>query len=170
MIEMADEEFFEAPTFEEVNSKIQAKFGGKVTFKTSTKKNVKAINEKRRIFMSTDRETIFDLCKYLHDVLNFEQCTTVCAVDYIDYVQIVYFITNYFTGIMVEITVDIPNDDLHIPSVALIWEGANWHERETYELFGVIFDGHPKLKRLLTPQDYEFYPFRKSYKLRGAEE
>ena len=169
-MKMADEEFFEAPTFEEVNSKIQAKFGGKVTFKTSTKKNVKAINEKRRIFMSTDRETIFDLCTYLHDVLNFEQCTTVCAVEYIDYVQIVYFITNYFTGIMVEITVDIPNDDLHIPSVALIWEGANWHERETYELFGVIFDGHPKLKRLLTPQDYEFYPDRKSDKLRGAEE
>ena len=119
---MADEEFFEAPTFEEVNSKIQAQFGGKVTFRTSEKKNVKAINEKRRIFMSTDRETIHELCTYLHDVLNFEQCTTVCAVDYIDYVQIVYFITNYFTGIMVEITVDIPNDDLHIPSVALIWE------------------------------------------------
>ena len=69
---MAHEEFFEAPTFEEVNSKIQAKFGAKVTFKTSSKKNIKAINEKRRIFMSTDRETIYDLCKYLHDVLNFE--------------------------------------------------------------------------------------------------
>ena len=166
---MAEEEFYEAPTFEEVNSKIKAKFGDKVTFRTSSKKNVKSINEKRRIFLSTDKGTIHELCQYIHDVLNFEQCTTVCAVDYVEYVQVVYFITNYYTGIMIEITVDITDDDLTIPSVALIWEGANWHERETYELFGIKFIGHPKLERLLTPQDYEFYPFRKSYKLRGSE-
>ena len=110
-----------------------------------------------------------ELLNVIHDVLNFEQATSVCAVDYIDRVQIVYHLTNYFTGIVIEITVDLPADDLHVPSVALIWEGANWHERETYELFGVIFDGHPKLERLLTPQSYEFYPFRKSYKLRGSE-
>ena len=163
------EEMIQAPTFDEVNSKIAAKFGDKVTFRTSDKKNVKAINEKRRVFLTTDRDTIFELCTYIHDVLNFEQATSVCAVDYIDHLQIVYHLTNYFTGCVIEITVDIPDGDLHIPSVAPIWEGANWHERETYELFGVIFDGHPKLERLLTPTSYEFYPFRKSYKLRGSE-
>jgi len=163
------EEMIEKPTYEEINSMISGKFGDKVVFRTSTKKNVKAINEHRRVFLSTDRDTIFDLCKFIHDVLNFEQATSVCAVDYIDHLQIVYHLTNYMNGIVIEITVDIPADDLHIPSVALIWEGANWHERETYELFGVIFDGHPKLERLLTPTSYEFYPFRKSYKLRGSE-
>ena len=163
------EEMIQAPSYEDVNKLISEKFGDKVVFRTSTKKNVKAINEKRRIFLSTDRETIFELCTFIHDVLNFEQATSVCAVDYIDRVQIVYHLTNYFTGIVIEITVDLPADDLHIPSVALIWEGANWHERETYELFGVIFDGHPKLERLLTPQSYEFFPFRKSYKLRESE-
>ncbi len=163
------EELIQAPSYEDVNKLISEKFGDKVVFRTSTKKNVKAINETRRIFLSTDRETIFELCTFIHDVLNFEQATSVCAVDYIDRVQIVYHLTNYFTGIVIEITVDLPADDLHVPSVALIWEGANWHERETYELFGVIFDGHPKLERLLTPQSYEFYPFRKSYKLRGSE-
>ncbi len=163
------EEMIQAPSYEDVNKLISEKFGEKVVFRTSTKKNVKAINEKRRIFLSTDRDTILELCTYIHDVLNFEQATSVCAVDYIDRVQIVYHLTNYFTGIVIEITVDLPADDLHIPSVALIWEGANWHERETYELFGVIFDGHPKLERLLTPQSYEFFPFRKSYKLRGSE-
>lgn len=163
------EELIQAPSYEDVNKLISEKFGEKVVFRTSTKKNVRAINEKRRIFLSTDRDTILELCTYIHDVLNFEQATSVCAVDYIDRVQIVYHLTNYFTGIVIEITVDLPADDLHIPSVALIWEGANWHERETYELFGVIFDGHPKLERLLTPQSYEFFPFRKSYKLRGSE-
>ena len=83
--------------------------------------------------------------------------------------QVVYFITNYFSSITIEIRVDVPNDDLHVPTVALVWQGANWHERETYELFGIIFDGHPKLERLLTPSSYEFFPFRKSYKLRGQE-
>ena len=162
-------DFIEAPSIDEVRNSISGKFGDKVVFRTPTKKNVKAINENRRLYMSTDRDTIQDLARLLHDNLNFEQATSVCAVDYIDYVQVVYHITNYFTGMMVEITVDLPNDDLHIPTVALIWEGANWHERETYELFGVIFDGHPKLQRLLTPTSYEFYPFRKSYKLRGSE-
>lgn len=169
MSDFMEAEFIQEPSFEEVNEKIKTTFGNKVAFSTSTKKNVRAINEKRRIFMSTDRDTIFELCKYIHDVLNFEQATSVCAVDYIDHIQIVYHLTNYFTGIMIEISVDIPSENPHLSSISSIWEGANWHERETYELFGVIFDGHPKLERLLTSKDYEFYPFRKSYKLRGAE-
>ncbi|MCQ2055999.1 MAG: NADH-quinone oxidoreductase subunit C [archaeon] len=169
MSDFMENELIQGPSFEEVNEKIRSEFGDKVTFKVPTKKNIRAINEKRRVFISTDRETIFELCKYIHDTLNFEQATSVCAVDYVDHIQIVYHLTNYFTGIMIEISVNIPNEDLHIPSVSSIWEGANWHERETYELFGVIFDGHPKLERLLTSKDYEFYPFRKSYKLRGAK-
>jgi NADH-quinone oxidoreductase subunit C len=166
---MADDQPIEAPSYDDVLSLIKGKFGDKVKFRTSTKKNIQAINEKRRIFLTTDRDTIYDLCLYLHDKLNFEQATSVCGVDYVDHLQVVYHITNYFTAIMVEIEVDVPNDDPHIHTVATIWEGANWHERETYELFGIIFDGHPKLERLLTPSSYEFYPFRKSYKLRGQE-
>ncbi|MCL2890909.1 MAG: NADH-quinone oxidoreductase subunit C, partial [Methanomassiliicoccaceae archaeon] len=88
---------------------------------------------------------------------------------WVDHMQVVYHLSNYYNGVMIEINVDVPNDDPHIDSVALIWEGADWHERETYELFGIIFDGHPKLERLLTPQNYEFFPFKKSYKLRGQQ-
>lgn len=158
-----------SPSYDDVNSLITGKFESKVKFRLSNKKNVQSINEKRRIFLSTDRDTIFELCTYLHDKLNFEQATSVGAVDWVDHMQVVYHITNYFTGMVVEIEVDVPNEDPHIPSVSSIWGGANWHERETYELFGIIFDGHPKLERLLTPTSYEFYPFRKSYKLRGQE-
>lgn len=166
---MADINAVEAPSYEDTISSLEAKFGDKLTFKTSTKKNDRANNQKRRIFVSTSRDTIYELCEYLHDNLNYEQATSVCGVDWVDHLQVVYHITNYFTGIMVEIEVDVPNDDPHIASVTPVWGGANWHERETYELFGIIFDGHPKLERLLTPQSYEFYPFRKSYKLRGQE-
>ena len=166
---MADETMIEKPSYDDVISLISSKFGSKVSFQQSTKKNIKSINEKRRIFMTADREIIQDLAYFLRDKLNFEHCSAIAGVDWVDHMQTVYFITNYFSSITIEIKVDIPNDDLHVPSVAPVWQGANWHERETYELFGIIFDGHPKLERLLTPKSYEFYPFRKSYKLRGQE-
>ena len=166
---MADDTMIENPSYDDVISLIKSKFGDKVSFMESTKKNIKSINEKRRIFMTADREIIQDLAYFLRDKLNFEHTSAVVGVDWVDHMQVVYFITNYFNSIVIEIRVDVPNDDLHVPSVAPVWQGANWHERETYELFGIIFDGHPKLERLLTPSSYEFFPFRKSYKLRGQE-
>ena len=152
-------EFIEAPSVEQIAAAMEREFSNAVVKRTA----------KRRVYISCDRGSIRPLCRYLHDVLNFEQASSVCGVDYVEHMQVVYHLSNYFTGTIVEITVDVPNDDPHVDSVALIWEGADWHERETYELFGIIFDGHPKLERLLTPQNYEFFPFRKSYKLRGQE-
>ena len=154
------EGFIEAPTTEQIASLVESKFSGKVTVRKTAV---------RRVYLTCEREVIHELCEYVHDVLNFEQASSVCGVDWVDHMQVVYHLSNYFNGVMIEINVDVPNEDPHIDSVALIWEGADWHERETYELFGIIFDGHPKLERLLTPQNYEFFPFRKSYKLRGQE-
>jgi len=154
------EGFIEAPTTDQIASLVESKFSGKVTVRKTAV---------RRVYLSCERKALRELCVYVHDVLNFEQASSVCGVDWVDHMQVVYHLSNYFNGVMIEITADVPNDDPHIDSVALIWEGADWHERETYELFGIIFDGHPKLERLLTPQNYEFFPFRKSYKLRGQE-
>ncbi len=125
--------------------------------------------EARRVYAKLPREQLKEVCTYIHDNLSFEHCTTVMGVDYVDHLSTVYLLTNYWNGVMIELTTDIPCDDLHIESVTPIWEGANWHERETWELFGIVFDNHPRLERLLTPDTYEFHPFRKSYKLRGQE-
>ena len=54
-------------------------------------------------------------------------------------------------------------DDPHLPSVADVWPTADWHEREAYDLFGIVFDGHPNLERILCPDDWEGYPLRKDY-------
>jgi NADH-quinone oxidoreductase subunit C len=60
-------------------------------------------------------------------------------------------------------------EDAHVDSVTGVWRTANWHERETYDLFGVIFDGHPDLRRILLPEDWQGYALRKDFPLRGYE-
>ena len=69
----------------------------------------------------------------------------------------------------VRVKVLLNEDDMHVQSVTSIWRTANWHERETFDLFGVIFDGHPDLRRILLPEDWQGYALRKDFPLRGYE-
>ena len=125
--------------------------------------------EPRRVYAKVDKDSIHDVCLYARDNLAFEHVSSIMGNDMIKYMEVIYHLTNYFSGVIIELTVELPAENLRIRTTADIWEGGNWHERETYELFGIVFEGHPKLERLLTPDTYEFYPFRKSYKLRGQE-
>lgn len=61
------------------------------------------------------------------------------------------------------ITIKVDRDDPRIPSVAHVWATADWHEREAYDLMGIVFDGHPDLRRILCPDDWEGFPLRKDY-------
>ncbi len=62
-----------------------------------------------------------------------------------------------------EVRIETPRDNSVIPSVAHLWRTADWHEREAYDLFGVTFEGHPDLRRMLLPDDWEGHPLRKDY-------
>jgi NADH-quinone oxidoreductase subunit C len=65
--------------------------------------------------------------------------------------------------------VRLSEDDPKVHTVSQIWRTADWHERETYDLFGVIFENHPDLRRILLPSDFDGYALRKDYPLRGYE-
>lgn len=77
------------------------------------------------------------------------------------------FSTTKFHRVRLKVLVN--EDDAHVPSVTGVWRTANWHERETYDLFGVIFDNHPDLRRILLPDDWQGHALRKDFPLRGYE-
>jgi NADH-quinone oxidoreductase subunit C len=77
------------------------------------------------------------------------------------------FSTEHYQRLRLKVVLD--EEDLHVPSVTGVWRTANWHERETYDLFGVIFDGHPDLRRILLPEDWQGHALRKDFPLRGYE-
>jgi NADH-quinone oxidoreductase subunit C len=69
----------------------------------------------------------------------------------------------------VRLKVRLNDNDVHVPTVTGVWRTANWHERETFDLFGIVFDGHPDLRRILLPDDWQGYALRKDFPLRGYE-
>jgi NADH-quinone oxidoreductase subunit C len=119
------------------------------------------------------REHLVELCRALRDdpALRFELCSSVSGVDYGPEVgqrlHAVYHLTSmtYRRRIRLEVAVDV--NDAHVPSVVEVYPTADWHERETWDMFGIVFDGHPSLTRILMPDDWDGHPQRKDYPLGG---
>ena len=77
--------------------------------------------------------------------------------------QSIYTLHSTKTKKSLRIKVTVPKDNPMIPTVSHIWSGANWYEREAYDMMGIIYTGHPDLKRILNPENWEGYPLRKDY-------
>lgn len=78
---------------------------------------------------------------------------------------VVYHLHSMQLNHKVTLKVVVPVDDPHVPTVEKVWRTADWHEREAYDLIGVVFDGHRDLRRILLPYDWEGYPLRKDYEV-----
>lgn len=97
----------------------------------------------------------------------FDVLMDLSAVDYLTpsvYTKIIYFLHNSSTYERVRVCTTIVRDET-IPSVTALWEGANWYERELYDMFGVLFENHPDLSRILMPDDWIGHPMRRDYPL-----
>lgn len=120
--------------------------------------------------VETDKDHIIEVLEFLKkdDELQFIFLTDITAVHYPDLdlsIAVVYHLHSFVNNIRIRIKVYIAGKDPQIPSATVLWNGANWMERETYDLFGVDFLGHPDLRRILNVDDMEVFPMRKEYPL-----
>ncbi|MBX7071785.1 MAG: NADH-quinone oxidoreductase subunit C [Pirellulales bacterium] len=122
------------------------------------------------------RDSLLAAMRFLRDQRGFDLLVDVTCVDYLNYRDatdrfgLVYLLTNTTTNERVTIRVFVNEPDLTVPSVVPLWEGANWMEREVYDMFGIRFAGHPDLRRILMPEEFTAYPLRKDYPLQGRGE
>ena len=131
----------------------------------------KVVVDRGELTLHVKREKLVEVCMVLRDKLRFEMCLGVNGVHYPDQsgreLHAVYPLLSITHNRRMRIEVSCPDSDPHIPSVVEVWAGNNWHERETYDMFGIIFDGHPALTRILMPDDWQGHPQRKDYALNG---
>ncbi len=121
-------------------------------------------------------ERIFEVLKCLRDLGGFDMLVDLTCVDELEYpnatdrFRVVYCLLNTATGerLIVLTYVNDPNPTL--PSAYPLWKGADWLEREVFDMFGSRFTGHPDLRRILMPEEFTEYPLRKDYPLRGRGE
>jgi NADH-quinone oxidoreductase subunit C len=119
------------------------------------------------------REHLVGLCRTLRDdpALRFELCSSVSGVDYLGTptrLHAVYHLTSMTYRRLLRLEVSVTAEDPHVPSVTQVYPTADWHERETWDMYGIVFDGHPALTRILMPDDWEGFPQRKDYPLGGV--
>ena len=116
---------------------------------------------------------LVDVAKILRDQLRFEMCVGINGIHFPEEtsreLHAVYSLLSITRNQRIRLEVCVSEKGPHIPSVVGVWAGANWHERETYDMFGIIFDNHPGLTRILMPDDWSGFPQRKDYPLGGIE-
>jgi len=144
-------------TFEEIHTKLREKFGSSGVGETAERGQV---GEPWCTVASPDE--VHGVALYLRDEpsLAFDYLVCLSGVDYSDRTEVVYHLLSYTFRHDFTIKVKLTRDNPVVPSLSDIWPAANWHEREAYDLVGVLFAGHPDLRRILLPTDWVGHPLR----------
>ena len=121
----------------------------------------------------TTRDSITELCSFLKTDCGYDMLADLCGAD-LGPDEDLRFEVNYHLFSTqhlgrIRLKVLLSEEDPHVRTVETVWRTANWHERETFDMFGVIFDGHSDLRRILLPSDFDGFALRKDYPLRGYE-
>ncbi len=142
---------------EEMGALLSATFGAKI-LETKT--------EGLNPFSVIDPAEILSVCRFLRDDerLAMDHLECLAGVDYKDRVEVVYVVYSMKHRHRYTMKCRMPREAPRLSTVESVWRVANWHEREAYDLIGVVFEGHSDLRRILLPDDWEGHPLRKDYK------
>jgi NADH-quinone oxidoreductase subunit C len=146
----------QTPLNNELVARFRGKFGGAI---------VEAIEDRKQAIITVDRERLGEIALYVRDEEKFEMLSDLTAVDWpkrekrFDVVLNLYsFAKNERLRLKVH-----AGDGEKVPSMTSVWPTSNWLEREVYDMFGIVFSGHPNLTRILLPEEWQGYPLRKDY-------
>jgi NADH-quinone oxidoreductase subunit C len=121
-------------------------------------------------------EKVYDVLRFLKERQGFDLLIDISCVDYLNYdgakdrFGLVYLLAGTVTNLRLTVRAFVNDPDPVVRSVVGLWEGANWLEREVWDMFGIRFDGHPDLRRILMPDEFTAFPLRKDYPLQGFGE
>ena len=118
------------------------------------------------------KKKILDVCYFLknNEDLKFDYLVDICGVDRFkkeNRFEVVYNIWSEKLKYRIRLRVKVDEKDLQLDSVTTIWKSADWYERETYDMFGIVFLNHPDLRRIYMPEEFEYFPLRKDFPLIG---
>lgn len=127
-------------------------------------------------FIDVPAEQVLQLLSGLKTQFSFDMLVDITAVDWLDYegatdrFSVVYLLLNVDSGERLTVRTAVNLPDPALPSVCSLWMGADWMEREVYDMFGISFTDHPDLRRILMPEEFSAFPLRKDYPLKGRGE
>lgn len=155
-------------SFEGLLTEISSKFGDKLVLSSEYR------GEKT---FTSNKDHIKDICKSLKEDFKFLMLVDLTVVDYLEVkfprYEVVYLLhrfgDEYDENLRIRIKVPLEDGDPKIDSVTPVWSGADWLEREAYDMFGVVFKGHPDPRRIMMPDDYEHFPLRKDFDVRNRQ-
>jgi NADH-quinone oxidoreductase subunit C len=133
---------------------------------------VDARKEPDGIALYVDPGQIVAVCEYLKVHEGYEQLAGITAVDWwprSPRFEVVYLLHSYGRNLRTRLLVRLDDETAEVDSICRVWRGANWYEREVFDLFGIRFRNHPNLERILMPADWEGHPLRKDYPVHGLK-
>jgi len=123
----------------------------------------------RELAIRVNPQHLIEVCTFLRDSdLDFNHPRCLTGVDRQDSLEVVYHLSSTNRNHKITIKVAVPPNQPQIPSLCPVYKGVNWHERETSEMLGIIFEGHPDPRHLLLVDDFEGYPLRKDFILNNS--
>ena len=133
-----------------------------------------AFRDNNRVSVAADK--LVPLLETLKNSHGFSMLIDITSVDYLEYegatdrFGVVYCLLNKTTGERLIVKTFVNDPDPKLPTVTTLWKGADWMEREVYDMFGITFTGHPDLRRILMPDEFSAHPLRKDYPIKGRGE